>query len=163
MLRIERLAVTASLDHPAPALNRAQTEADAGDPSWQEWLADYDHGQAIVVSLDVTLQVNDGRSRTIEISNDGVFVEAHPHPPIVERQIAEIVSKDFSLLAGQLSEMGHRLEPLDLAELYVHVEIDEDIRRALRTAETAEGSRLSAFDGARADARFSRHRGPAEA
>lgn len=153
MLTIERLFVAVSLDQPAVALEQAEAAAQAGDRSWQQWVAEYESGAAMIVRLDVMVEANDGSRRTIETSNRGVFIEAAPHPPQVERQISEIVSKDFPYLAHELSLLGHQFSDDDLNEMYVHVELGADLREVLMDSR----SRIDrASDGApRADVRLS--------
>jgi hypothetical protein len=134
VLTIERLLVRAALDDPTAALERALAEASSGDESWQQWVAEYRRGEALIVRLDVTLEVSDSERRTIELSNDRIFIEADVHPPKVERQIADVVSADFPALARELSSLGHDLAADDLCELHVHVELAEDLRAALADA-----------------------------
>jgi hypothetical protein len=138
MLTIERILVAASLDDPTTALERARQEAGAGDESWGEWVAEYDRGDALIVRLDVALEA---KQVTLEVSNRGVFIEAHPHVPKVEQQIAELVSKDFSALAEEMSKMGDELGVHELCEMYVHVELADDPRA---TATSSESPRASA-------------------
>jgi hypothetical protein len=132
MLTIERIVVTARLDDPAPALDRAKREAAAGDESWEQWVSEYRRGEALIVALDVAVEAENGGHRRVEVTNRGVFVEADVHPPKVERQIYEIVCDDFSMLAGELAELDRRLEHRDLCEMYVHVELAADLVAALK-------------------------------
>jgi hypothetical protein len=150
MLTIERLLVRAALDDPTAALERAHAEASSGDESWQQWLAEYERGEALILRLHVTLEVSDSERRTIEMSNNGVFIEVDVHPPKVERQIADVISNDFSAFALKLSKLGHDLAADDLCELHVHVELGEDLRQALADPPAARAR------APRADARLSR-------
>lgn len=158
MLTIERLGVRASLDEGQVALERAEAEAKAGDRSWQQWVAEYDRGEAMIVRLDVFLVANNGERSTVELSNRGLFIESSDHPPKVERQIAELVSKDFSLLAGELSKLGHRIDEHELDEMYVHVELADDLREALARSGPPNGSADKAAP--RAEVRLSEAEGP---
>lgn len=158
MLTIERLAVTASLDDPTAALQRACGAADAGDESWAQWVSEYDRGDALIVRLDVTVDGDDGDRRRIEVANLGVFVEADSHPPKVERQIYDIVSKDFEVIARELSKLGADLDEWDLCEMYVHVDLADDLMAALK-ARDARGSQGVGVTP-QADARLSQPGGP---
>jgi hypothetical protein len=158
MLTIERLLVTVALDDPAEALRRAREAADAGDESWAQWINDYDRGEALVVRLDVTVEADDGQRRTIEVANRGVFIEADAHAPKVERQVSDIVSKDFEVLTRELSKLDRRFDEWDLDEMYFHVELGRDVVATLRrSGSRARGSEDPAPE---ADARLSRPAGP---
>lgn len=137
MLRFLRLAALVTLDDPEPTLARARQAAATGDESWQRWLTEYERGEALIVRLELTLEVSDGNREVLRIANPGVFVEKHPDPPKVEQQIAEIAGKDFSLLAGELSARGHEIDEGELDELYVHVELEQDLTRALSPPESS--------------------------
>jgi hypothetical protein len=132
MLRLLRLEARVKLDDPGRALAEAERAAGAGDESWERWIAEFRGGQALIVALEVTVTF-DGVPGTLRVANRGVFVEKHPEPPKVEQQIAEVVSKDFPLLARDLSHRGHHIDEAELGEMYVHVELGEDVRAALTT------------------------------
>ncbi len=124
--------LTASLDHPAPTLERARREAAAGDSSWGRWVSEYERGEAVIVRLDVRLLVgDDGQAEVIEVSNRGVFLEKAVHLPTLEQQVAEMTNKDSAELAAKLRERGHAIDTFDLASMYVHVELDPDLRRTV--------------------------------
>ena len=131
-LQVERLRVRVTLDDPAPAVTQARDEAGRGDESWQRWVAEYECGEAVIVALEVALEVFDGRPAVIDVASRGVFIETNADLPKVEQQVAELVSKDFPLLARELAVRGHRVDPRELDEMYVHVELDHDLRGALR-------------------------------
>lgn len=151
MARVERLVARVTLDDPAPTVERAEARAQDGDESWERWVAEYRRGEAIIVRLAVSLQVSDGADElTVEAANLGVFLEADPHPPRVEQQVAELISKDFPALTRELALRGHRLAPDALHDMYVHVELGEDVRASLTTA-------AASHDQPEGDARLSRH------
>jgi hypothetical protein len=147
-LQVERLRVRVTLDDPASAVTQARDEAGRGDESWQRWVAEYERGEALIVALEVALEVFDGRPTVIDVANRGVFIESSSDLPKVEQQVAELVSKDFPLLARELATRGHRVDPRELDEMYVHVELDHDLRGALR----AFGESRSEPAGRRPDA-----------
>lgn len=154
MVCVQRLGAHVTLDDPQPILEAAKDRAVAGDESWKRWVAEYHRGEAIIVRLTVTLQIGGGAQDIIETANRGVFLETNPHPPRIEQQVAELVGKDFPVLARELTIRGHPTDASDLRDMYVHVELGEDVRRSLLQA----GARHTPPDS---DARLSRHQGPA--
>jgi hypothetical protein len=135
VVSVQRLLARARLDESATALAQAQAQAAEGDESWERWVAEYQRGEALILRLELTMEIDDDVDDVITTSKDGFFVENHVHAPRVERQIAELASGDFAALASELVRRGHEVDPYELGELYVHVELDEDVRRRL-----AEGS-----------------------
>ncbi|HTT28875.1 MAG TPA: hypothetical protein VMG37_10735 [Solirubrobacteraceae bacterium] len=136
MVSVKRLSVSARLDESAETLAEAKAQAAEGDESWEQWVAEYQRGEALILRLDLTMEINDGDDEVISATRDGFFVENHIHAPRVERQIAELASGDFAALSADLASRGHAFSPDELGELYVHVELDDDVRRRL-----ADGSR----------------------
>jgi hypothetical protein len=151
MLRVERVAARVTLDDPAPALARAEKEAAAGDESWQQWVEEYRNGEALIVRLETTLEASDGDGRplVIEVANLGVFLEKDAQPPRVEQQIGELATKDFSVFARELAGRGLRVDLNFLGQMYVHVELEDDVRAALSRIDSGcsgIGDALPAFD-----------------
>jgi hypothetical protein len=66
----------------------AEAEAAAGDESWQQWVAEYRRGDALILNLELRLMLTGGE--TVDAWMTGVFVENHVDAPRVERQIAEL-------------------------------------------------------------------------
>ena len=128
---MQRLSAYARMDESAEALAQAKARADEGDESWDQWVAEYQRGEALILRLDLTIQINDGADHVIRASRDGFFVENHADAPRVERQVAELAAGDFAALSADLARRGHEVGPDELGELYVHVELDEDVRRRL--------------------------------
>lgn len=131
MVRLLRLDARVILDNPAPSLARAQQAADEGDESWERWMAEYRAGEALIVRLELSLEFSADTRDIVRIANSGVFVERHPDPPKVEQQIADVAGKDFSYLARHLIAMGHDIDERDFSDVYVHVELGDDVRQAL--------------------------------
>jgi len=136
---IQRVTARASLDDPAPELERARLAADDGDSSWQRWLDDFDCGEATIARLEVTVEVERGLSGydAVEIQNRGLWIELRADPPLVEAQIAELTAKDFGALERMLRERGLYVREERLHEMYVHVELAGDLRAVLLTAPMA--------------------------
>jgi hypothetical protein len=136
MVRVQRLSARASLDDSPTALAHARAQAEAGDESWEQWVAEYQRGEALILRLDLTLEVVDGTGEVLTASRDGFFVENHVHAPKVEQQIAELASGDLGVLAAQLAERGQELDLRELGTMYVHVELDPAVQRRVadRTA-----------------------------
>ena len=145
MYAVHRLDVRASLDDPAPAIAQARVEAASGDESWEQWAAEAERGEALVIRLDVTVAAEDRSSEPIRTANWGVFVERELHPPQLEQQVAEMASKDYTRIAAQLQERGHDVDAADLAEMYVHVELDPELKKLL-TDEEAQRQAMRAGD-----------------
>jgi len=60
---------------------------------------------------------------------DGFFVENHTHAPKLEQQIAELASGDLTALAAEFARRGHQIDLHEMAGMYVHVDLDADLRR----------------------------------
>jgi hypothetical protein len=123
------------LDESPAMLARAEAQAAAGDESWEQWVAEYRRGDALIVRLELTVEVS---GETLTASRDGFFVENHVHAPKLEQQIAELASSDLDALAAELSQRGHDLNLPGLGMMYVHVELDPELRR--RVEERAAAS-----------------------
>ncbi len=91
-------------------------------------MAEYQRGEALIIRLELCLEV-DGTGEVLTASKAGFFVENHAHAPKVEQQIAELASGDLDVLAAQLAERGHKLDLRELGTMYVHVELDPEVRR----------------------------------
>jgi hypothetical protein len=50
---VQRLSARAVLDDSPAALTHAKALADAGDESWEEWVAEYHRGDALIVRLEL--------------------------------------------------------------------------------------------------------------
>ena len=131
MVSVQRLSVRALLDDSPAALAHAQALAAAGDESWAQWVAEYQRGDALIVRLELVLEVSNDRREVVTASRDGFFVENHVHPPKLEQQIAELASGDLTALAAELGDRGHELDIHELGTMYVHVELDSELRRRL--------------------------------
>jgi hypothetical protein len=143
MLRFLRLKARVMLDDPGPTLAEAQAAATAGDESWERWVHEYRRGEALIVRLELSLEFSARERHVLGVANPGVFIEKHPDPPRVEQQIAEVVSKDFPLIARDLNARGHQVEEAELSEMYVHVELEEDVRRELAASRRPQSYRES--------------------
>ncbi|MBV9417021.1 MAG: hypothetical protein JO363_18700 [Solirubrobacterales bacterium] len=132
MVWVRRLSARASLDDSPAALAHATAQADSGDESWEQWVAEYRRGEALVLRLELTLELGDEAGEVITASRDGFFVENHAHAPKVEQQIAELASGDLTALAAELTQRGHELDVSELGAMYVHVELDADVRQRVQ-------------------------------
>ncbi len=124
MVTVQRLWARARLDESPDALAYATAEASRGDESWEQWVSEYQRGDALIVCVDLTLELGDGQLVKAKTPPRGVFVENDVHAPIVERQVAELARGEFDSLAAELAARGHPIDPDELAEMYVHVELD---------------------------------------
>ena len=87
--------------------------------------------RALIVRLELTLSYVDGPTGELRSSSGGLFVERNGHHAMVEQQIAELASGDFVELAEQLVSGGHEFDADELGQMYVHVDMDGEVRRQL--------------------------------
>ena len=131
MVSVQRLSVRAFLDDSPAALAHADAQAADGDESWEQWVAEVQRGDALIVRLELTLELAGAAGATLTACRDGVFVENHMHAPQLEQQIAELASGDLTVLAAELAARGDVLDIRELGSMYVHVELDPELRRRL--------------------------------
>jgi hypothetical protein len=129
---VQRLSVRALLDESPAALAHAEAQAADGDESWEQWVAEYQRGDALIVRLELTLEVSDGTGEVLTASRDGFFVENHVHAPKVEQQIAELASGDLTALAAEFAARGHDIDLHELGMMYVHVDLAPELRRRVQ-------------------------------
>ncbi len=132
MVSVQRLSVRALLDESPAILAHAKALAAGGDESWEQWVAEYQRGDALIVRLELTLEISNGPSEVLTASRDGFFVENHVHAPKVEQQIAELASGDLTTLAAEFAQRGHELDLHDLGTMYVHVELAPELRQRVQ-------------------------------
>ena len=130
MVSIQRLAARACLDDHPESLARARAQAAAGDESWEQWVTEYERGDALILRLELTAEFAGGAD-DVNTAIYGLFVERDLHTPKVEQQIAELASGDFVAIADELIARGHDVDRYELGEMYVHVELDQEVRRRL--------------------------------
>jgi len=131
VVAVHRLSARARLDESPAALSHAKARAESGDESWEQWLAEYRAGDALILRLELTLEITGEANNLLTISKDGFFVENHADTPKVEQQIAELASGDFAAMADELAGLGHDVDMQELGAMYVHVELDPGVRRRL--------------------------------
>jgi hypothetical protein len=132
MVCVQRLSALAVLDDSAAALAHAKELADAGDESWEQWVAEYQRGDALIVRLELKLEFADSTHDVLTTAKNGFFVENHVHVPKLEQQIAELASDDIAVLAEELAQRGDAFDVQELGRMYVHVELDPELRERLR-------------------------------
>ena len=137
MVCVQRLSARAVLDDSAGLLAHAKALAEAGDESWAQWVAEYQRGDALIVRLELSLEFADSTNEVLRTASDGFFVENHTHVPKLEQQIAELASNDLAAMAGELADRGHAVDVGELGMMYVHVELDPELRRRLRDQRAA--------------------------
>lgn len=130
-MAVHRLSARARLDESPTALSHAKARAESGDESWEQWLVEYRAGDALIVRLELTLEITGEANDVLTRSRDGFFVENHADTPKVEQQIAELASGDFAEMAGELVGRGRDVDMQELGAMYVHVELDPGVRRRL--------------------------------
>jgi hypothetical protein len=127
--RVECLAVRAVAADAPEELEAARAAACAGDSDWREWLDEHAAGQAMIVSLDVTVDYRDaeGRPGQVKCFNSAVWVESALHRPIVEEEVRQAVAKDFARIEDELHRRGVPVEARDLDRMFVHVELAPEV------------------------------------
>jgi hypothetical protein len=132
VVSVQRLSVRALLDESPAVLAHAESQAAEGDESWEQWVAEYQRGEALIVRLELTLEVSDGTGEVLTATRDGFFIENHVHAPKVEQQIAELASSDLTALAAEFAARGHDLDLHELGMMYVHVDLAPELRRRVQ-------------------------------
>jgi hypothetical protein len=79
---VQRLSARAYPNDGRAALANAEAKGAAGDESWQQWVAEYQKGEALILNLDLRVELSGGE--TVEESISGLFVENHADAPRVE-------------------------------------------------------------------------------
>lgn len=132
--RIRRLSVRASPDSASGSvIAEAQQHARAGDPAWRDWLVRVDRGDAAVVQLLTSAEIDVcGMCDRIEVVNHGVWIERDAHPPKIEEQIREIAYKDVRPLHDALLVRGIDVPVREMEDMFFHVEIDPALVRSAR-------------------------------
>jgi hypothetical protein len=131
VVSVQRLSVRALLDDSPAALDHAEALAAAGDESWEQWVDEYRRGDALIVRLELCVEVAEETGEVITATRDGFFVENHVHAPKLEQQIAELASGDLGAFAAELATRGYDLDIHELGSMYVHVELAPEVRRRL--------------------------------
>jgi hypothetical protein len=140
---VERLEARAWVRDPGEELERIRDQLSSGDDSWARWLQELENGTAVVAAMRVTVHVrpSDGTPRTAQAENHHLWLEVGTHPALLEAQIEEVAGKDYAALAERLREFGERVTADDLADMYVHVELGDDLLAAARSATEEERAR----------------------
>jgi hypothetical protein len=136
---IQRLRAEVHLDAPRQALADATAQADRGDDDWRQWVDEYRRGEALIVRLEVWVEFATDEPHLLHVRNCGVWVERTSNAPKLEAQIAEIVDKDYDVLAEELRQHGFHCDSSDLASMYVHIELQDDVKRLLESGRAGDG------------------------
>lgn len=135
---VREVAVRAWLADPVRELLEARELALAGDPDWQEWLEQFDRGEAALMDMrvGVTVELDDESIETVTVENHGIWVELGVQPPVLEAVIAEICSKDFEVFVRRIGQLGGSITVAELEDMHVSVEVAADLLAALRPPPT---------------------------
>jgi hypothetical protein len=136
MATVRRVSVLARLDESPLTLADAQAAAAAGDESWEQWVAEYHRGDALILRLELTIEIANGAVDVVRTCSGGFFVENDPHTPNVERQVAELATADLSALTSELAARDLHIDVNELGGMYIHVHLDDDVRRQLGAVAT---------------------------
>jgi hypothetical protein len=126
------LEATAVLDRSGDAVAAARRRAQDGDEDDTWVVRELEAGRLLPAALIVVATVLDEyeRERRVDCLNRGLWLELRS-PPEVERDVAEITPKDYDGIADSLRAEGMDVDARELAEMYVHVELDEPLRAEL--------------------------------
>lgn len=143
---IKSLTARACLAEPGSEVGEARARAEAGDGDWQEWIDQFDRGEAALIDIRVTvsLEFDDGTVEHVSADDYQVWMHLSQHPPVVAGLVAEISSKDLGLLTARIRELGHDITATELDDMYVTVELADDLLEALRPEAAARVGRSPA-------------------
>lgn len=130
---VERLVARVWVQDPGEEVARIRRELDGGDDTWRRWLEELERGDAVVASMHVTAyaRLSDGTRCRADAENHHLWLELGAHPPLLEAQVQEVVGKDCGPLAQRLREFGELITADALSDMYVHVELGDDIVAAM--------------------------------
>jgi hypothetical protein len=129
---ILRVTALAELDTRPSAAGANRSRADAGDPE-EAWLLEQWHERKVLLAkVDVSVVARDanGTDVTAQRVIEGVWLERDT-PPAVEAQVAEVAPAGLPPLAAELRRRGAAVADEDLDAGFLHVELGDDLRRAL--------------------------------
>ena len=128
-MQVQRLTAYARLDETSPILAFARSEAELGDESWAQWVSEFDRREAVIVRLDLTIEISEGAPGELRGSTRGFFVERTISAPTLEQQIAEVARDELVAMArGNADWPDHQIDPAELETGYIDVELDDDLR-----------------------------------
>lgn len=130
--QITRLTVRASPDSASSSvIAEAQQHARAGDAAWRDWLVRVSRGEAAIVQLVTSAEIDIcGVRDRIEVTNHGVWIERDAHPPKIEEQIREVAYKGVRPLHYALLGRGVDVAVREMEEMFFHVELDPALVRS---------------------------------
>ena len=139
MTRILSLVCRAQIETDLDEIEEARRSADSGDQSWERWLGEYEEGLALLLRVTLSAEFDGlGGAGEALAAPRRVWVEKSVHPPLVARQLQEVVSSHLVPLEEQLSAVGSQQFPADLlAGFYVRVELGDDVLRSLAELDEA--------------------------
>ena len=143
---IKSVTARACLAEPGSEVGEARARAEAGDDDWQEWIDQFDRGEAALIDIraTVSLELDDGTVEAVNADDYQVWMHLSQHPPVVARLVAEMSSKDLGLLTARIRDLGQHIGPLELDDMYVTVELADDLLEALRPEAVSRAGRSPA-------------------
>jgi hypothetical protein len=139
---VRRIVARAWLAAPGSEVDQARARAQEGDPDWARWVQELDRGEATLVDLRVTVEIElrDGTEHAIAVENHQIWVHLAHQPPIMAALVAELSNKDFNEIAARIRALGDEVDAGELHEMYVTVELADDLLDALRPAPARAGA-----------------------
>jgi hypothetical protein len=140
-MRVERLEARACWQDPTQEVRRVREALRNGDESWGRWLDELQRGEAVIASLRVSAHVRhpDGSRDIAQAENHDLWLEVRTHPPMVEAQVHEVANKDCAVLAQRLQALGVTVTADDVVEMYMHVELSDDLLEMLQPHDESAG------------------------
>jgi hypothetical protein len=147
---IRKVTARACLAQPGSEVGEARARAHAGDQDWQLWVDELERGYATLIDMrvTVTVELDDGTVKVVEAEDKQVWMHLAQHPPVVAGLVAEMSAKDQELLTERIRALGQSIGPTELDDMYVDVELADDLVAALRPGTKSQVDSLPA--GARA-------------
>lgn len=141
---VKSVVARARLAEPGSELAQARERAHAGDADWQEWVDEFTRGKATLIDMRVVVTVEGDNhvEETVAAEDHQVWMHLSQHPPHVAALVAELSVKDLALLSSRLRARGYDVSLAELDDMYVTVELSDDLLDALRPAQAGQATRL---------------------
>src|SRR4051812_20474452 len=129
---VRRLEAVAELDERPEAADAIRARAAEGDGDSRWLLTQWEQGRVLVARVRVTVVAEDDDGKEVSAAQvlSSVWLE-HDDPPRVEAQVADVAPGELPDLAAALRGRGVAVDDNELAASFLHIELGDDLRRAL--------------------------------
>jgi hypothetical protein len=130
---VQRIVAVAELEQQPTAAEPMRARARAGDEDSAWMVEQWEHGGVMParVVLRACAEDQHGRQVSAERVIEGVWLE-RDDPPGVEQQVADVAPAALQALAEELRRQGVAVDDDELQRAFVHIDLDEALRGALR-------------------------------